>query len=60
MYLSLLAQMEDKYPPQAVREAEHRRAFDAGWSRRNGTRRSLTDLLPIRARAHAPCADSTA
>jgi hypothetical protein len=60
MYLSMLAQMEDKYPPQAVREAEHRRALAASRSRHNGRRRRLADFLPIRARASAPCADSTA
>ena len=36
MYLSMLAQMEDKYPPQVVREAEHRRAFARSRRSRRG------------------------
>ena len=60
MYLSILAQMEDKYPPEAVRDAEHRRALAGSRSRHRDSRRRFADFLPIRARASAPCADSTA
>ena len=36
MYLALLAQMEDKYPPHLERDLEHRRALARAKPRRHG------------------------
>jgi hypothetical protein len=56
MYLSMLAQMEDRYPPPVVREAEHRRVA-LRVSRRPRRRPLVGRLVPFRRRAAQPCAD---